>query len=500
MKGYLQSVSQDLTSQKDFAHSLDSLRNQDNFFLCSLSGGQDSISLFFLLFHFLKTLAISSEKETLLTVFYCHHFWQPKNVFLLSFLFQITVLFHCEYFVSFSKKTVPNENRSRQLRKKSLSRISILQNSTTLLTGHTETDRIETLFINLIRGTTVKNFSYRKIFYFKKEEIFLFSSFNQSSMNIFCLKNGFIDPTNQKNVQFQKVKFSCSPFFVLFSQESRLSQTHILGTVDQCNPLSNFKIYFTNQIGISNKKSKTLGERAPNYFSGKLEKRHKQQRTHFFYRQKPYKKFQFLKRKQNLFSFFQKISPNSVSPPICRVNSQFLKENDFRFQTASSSSFSFYSFSSVEVSWWKPLMTTKRLFVRNCLDFYQFPVLTDLTNFSYQFSRNKIRHQFIPFLKSFFHEKVDRVVLQCFQIEGEEHEIIENQMRELLLIALLAESLFVLTLAQVEPRNPAKWFLANISHSLQLAFLQNLLFLYRNREGTFLQISALKNRLFLSFL
>ena len=496
MKDYLKSVSNDIPSRKDFGDPLGSLLNSPTSFLCSLSAGQDSISLFFLFFHFLNTVQMSSEKERSLTAFYCHHFWQPKNVFLISFLFQLTVLFHCQYIVSFSKKSLPNENRSRRLRKKSLSRVSVLQNTTNLLTGHTETDRVETLFTNLIRGTTVKNFASQPHFHLKKEEMFLFSSFNENFINIQFLtsKCSILQTFHQKSMRFQKVKASRSTFFVLFSKKRRFFDTPILAHVSRCYTFSHFRGAFPDQIGDVTKKVQPSLERAPN--SVKPEKGDKHQRNQFFYLQKNYEQIQFSNTKPKFFCFFLNKSLKPVCFPVFEVTSPCWKKNDFLFHKPSSSSFSFYSFSSLKLVWYKPLNTTKRLFVRNCLDFYHFPVLTDLTNFSYKFSRNKMRHQFLPFFKQVFHDKAEKLVVQCFQIYGKEHEVTANTVRELLFIFLLDESLFCFNLVEFEQRKSAQWFLENLPDSLQLDFLQTLLFQYKNSEGTFFQISALKKRLF----
>lgn len=519
MKEYLHHLSQGLMSQKDSRHSLDSALNPYSPFLCSLSGGQDSTSLFFLFFHCFNTLQISSGKVSPLTVFYCHHFWQPKNVFLMRFLLQLTVLFHSPYFVTFSKKSVPNENRSRRLRKKSLSRIAILQNTNTLLTGHTETDRFETLFTNVVRGTTVKNFSPRTFFHSKKEEAFLFSSFNHNSTNILYFEIRCLPFKHfyQKKRQFKKVESSWYFFFLFFSQ-------HSLPELDWFRNL-NFETHLLSKMTFFNTQVRTKNlrcnlekeaeiERAPKTL--KLERETKNQRNQFVYSQKTYQQADLVKQRAGQFSFFQQKSLDSAAFPnlkklektagpkferqIWKVK-QGSRKNDWRVSKQFSSSFSFYSFSSLELFWWKPFTTTKRFFVKNYLDFYEFPILTDLTNFSCQFSRNKIRHQFLPFFKLLFHQKVEKLVLQCFQIQGEEHEIIENKVSELILISFLAESLSdsFPNFSSLESKNSSKWFLENVSQSLQLGFLQKLMVKHKNREGTFFQFSAFKTQFFGSF-
>lgn len=525
MKAYIEYLSQGSNRQKNFQYSLDYLVNQHSTFLCSLSGGQDSISLFFLLFHFLNNSQQVSQKEASLTVFYCHHFWQPKNIYLLSFLFQLSVVFQCEFFVSFSKKIVPNENRSRRLRKKSLSRISILQNTNTLLTGHTETDHIETLFTNFMRGTTVKNLNSTTFSNFKKEESFLFSPFNKNFINLFCLQNIVLlaKPFSEKNVILKKARSSCFIFIVFYSQESCFSNNQVLSKLERSPHFSPVRTSLSDHVDRKNSKA-CIKRVSPS--SERNEE--KGQGNDFFYFPRKEKQFQFLNRKEISFSFFKKKDPTSLALAFGEVSSQKIwsqklkvswnhpslvpqfqskcgmkvnfnpgcQKNACKINKLSSSSFSLYSFSSVDVFWFKPFLSTKRLFIRNCLDFYRLPALTDLTNFSYHFSRNKIRHHFLPFLKRFSHEKIEKGIVQCFKIHGDEHDIIEIKVRELVLISLVIESLFVAQLPKLERKPFSKLFRATISDSLQLAFLQSLLFKYKNRDGSFFQNSSLKTRLF----
>jgi len=525
MKAYIEYLSQGSNRQKNFQYSLDYLVNQHSIFLCSLSGGQDSISLFFLLFHFLNNSQQVSQKETSLTVFYCHHFWQPKNIYLVSFLFQLSLVFQCEFFVSFSKKIIPNENRSRRLRKKSLSRISILQNTTRLLTGHTETDRIETLFTNFMRGTTVKNLNSTTFFNFKKEESFLFSPFNKNFINLFCLQNIVLvaKTFKGKDMVFKKARSCCLIFSVFYFQESCFSNNQVLSKLERSLHVSLLQTSFSDHVG--RKKSKRCIKKFPPFSEIKEQKR---QSNDFFYFPRKEKQFQFWNRKQISFSFFQKKDPTSLCLAFGEVSSLNIRshklkvswnkpslvphfqsncgievnfkpgcqKNAWKTTKLSSSSFSLYGFSSVDVFWFKPFISTKRLFIRNCLDFYRLPALTDLTNFSYHFSRNKIRHHFLPFLKRFSHEKMEKGVVQCFKIHGDEHDIIEIKVRELVLISLVVESIFVPQLPKLERKPFSKLLRSTISDSLQLAFLQSLLLKYKNRDGTFFQISSLKTRVF----
>ena len=61
-------------------------------------------------------------------------------------LFEINYVLQIPYTISLPEKIVLTENESRQWRKKNYYRISELENTTILITGHTETDNLEKNF------------------------------------------------------------------------------------------------------------------------------------------------------------------------------------------------------------------------------------------------------------------------------------------------------------------------------------------------------------------
>ena len=79
----------------------------------------------------------------------------------------------------------------------------------------------------------------------------------------------------------------------------------------------------------------------------------------------------------------------------------------------------------------KPLQNRNRYHISKLVEFYQFPLTIDATNFSLNFSRNKIRHLFIPFIRFLFKFKFETLLLNFLYLVNQEHEQIETENLEL---------------------------------------------------------------------
>lgn len=128
-------------------------KNNFNNFLCAVSGGPDSSFLLFLLLHIQKCWNIN------IYILHCQHFWQPNNFYSFKEIYKISFLFKNPIYLILSEKKLLNETNSRNWRHDAFFRASLLNNCKILCTGHTATDRIETSFFNLIRGTSFQGIS-----------------------------------------------------------------------------------------------------------------------------------------------------------------------------------------------------------------------------------------------------------------------------------------------------------------------------------------------------
>ena len=142
-----------------------------NSLVVALSGGQDSTCLLFLL------IQIKNKWDWILFVGHCNHLWQKDSIYLVKQSLKLCFVFKISSCFSVTSQSVPTEQKARDWRYQSLQRISQIYQTFTLVTGHTATDRIETLVYNLGRGSGTLGllaFSLKKNIvtkYFKSKKI-----------------------------------------------------------------------------------------------------------------------------------------------------------------------------------------------------------------------------------------------------------------------------------------------------------------------------------------
>lgn len=119
--------------------------------LISLSGGQDSVSIFFILLHLKKQWNWSFG------IIYCNHLWQQNAFYTSCFILKIASIFYIPMYCLVTPITIFNECQSRYWRYDVFYRISFFYNYEFISTGHTSSDKIETILFQLIRGTSPKS-------------------------------------------------------------------------------------------------------------------------------------------------------------------------------------------------------------------------------------------------------------------------------------------------------------------------------------------------------
>jgi len=139
--------------------------------LLSFSGGKDSTLLLLIITY------ISNLSNTHVTLIHFNHFWTKKNFFTTKFIFKFAYLLNTELILINPIKSIKTEFTSRVWRKKFNFRISQLKQVENIYLGHTGTDKIETILMNLIRGTSPSgidnldcNQIEKKILYFATDE------------------------------------------------------------------------------------------------------------------------------------------------------------------------------------------------------------------------------------------------------------------------------------------------------------------------------------------
>lgn len=118
--------------------------------LLTISGGQDSVCLLFIF------LQLKTQWNLSVSLLYCQHLWQLDSFYNISLLAKLAYLFKFPFYSSVTFKKIDTEQKARNWRYKIFQKISHNYNYTIITTGHTATDRIETLFFQFIRGTSPK--------------------------------------------------------------------------------------------------------------------------------------------------------------------------------------------------------------------------------------------------------------------------------------------------------------------------------------------------------
>lgn len=151
--------------------------------LILVSGGQDSITLLFL---FIK---VKNYFKWRVGVVFCDHLIEEKNFLINNFINQLCYNWKIEFYTIVTTTLINNENDARKWRYKKALKLANYYNYRCIATGHTETDNLESFFLNLFRGSSFINLQLIKEYYnikdnkilirpllkFSRTDIYLFS-------------------------------------------------------------------------------------------------------------------------------------------------------------------------------------------------------------------------------------------------------------------------------------------------------------------------------------
>ena len=115
--------------------------------LIAVSGGQDSLCLTKLL------LDLQSKWGWYLAVAHCDHKWRSDSEANANYVKKIAINWQLPSYVETADKIYKSEAEARKWRYQVLSKIALESNFQYIVTGHTASDRAETLLYNLIRGS-----------------------------------------------------------------------------------------------------------------------------------------------------------------------------------------------------------------------------------------------------------------------------------------------------------------------------------------------------------
>lgn len=117
--------------------------------LIAVSGGQDSLCLARLL------LDLQPKWNWRLGVAHCNHGWRSDSDANAAYVQQLAQTWNLPYYSVAATTHIPSEASARAWRYQSLSEVAQTQGFTHIATGHTATDRAETLLYNLLRGSGI---------------------------------------------------------------------------------------------------------------------------------------------------------------------------------------------------------------------------------------------------------------------------------------------------------------------------------------------------------
>ena len=115
--------------------------------LIGVSGGQDSICLLKILYHLKK------KWNWKLGIVHCDHRWNSTSKFQAAHVAYLAVSLQIDYHQGITIDFVQKEGIARIWRYHLIQTVAISNNYTAVVTGHTASDRIETLLYNLTRGS-----------------------------------------------------------------------------------------------------------------------------------------------------------------------------------------------------------------------------------------------------------------------------------------------------------------------------------------------------------
>ncbi|MEH2135578.1 tRNA lysidine(34) synthetase TilS [Nostoc sp.] len=115
--------------------------------LIAVSGGQDSLCLIKLL------LDLQSKWGWNLGIAHCDHRWRSDSQANARHVENLAKTWDTSFYLETAKESINSEAAARDWRYQALSAIAQANNYQYIVTGHTASDRAETLLYNLIRGT-----------------------------------------------------------------------------------------------------------------------------------------------------------------------------------------------------------------------------------------------------------------------------------------------------------------------------------------------------------
>ena len=175
----------------------------------AISGGQDSISLFFIF------LQLKNQWNWNLSIIYCNHLWQKDSFYTMSHLFKLAYLLNIPIYLAVTLQKIFTEQKARNWRSLTFQRMTGFYFFSIIVLGHSKSDRVETGLFNLFRGSSTKGVSSLNWTKIVVKECFF--KLSKTQLNQISNKNEQTNPDKPETMFLFQVclRFVCSFLFEL---------------------------------------------------------------------------------------------------------------------------------------------------------------------------------------------------------------------------------------------------------------------------------------------
>ncbi|MEG4966444.1 tRNA lysidine(34) synthetase TilS [Microcoleus sp. B6-A1] len=348
--------------------------------LVAVSGGQDSLCLIKLL------LDLQPKWGWNLAIAHCDHRWRSDSQASANHVELLAKNWGISYYLETASDISKTEAAARQWRYEALTEIAIAHNYPYIVTGHTASDRAETLLYNLIRGSGADGLS----------ALTWTRPLLDSRLPIadFRLGNSGENPNSQISADFKLENQDENPQSKIQNLKSKIGR---LGNSGE-NPNSQISVDFRLENQDENPQSKI----------------------------------------QNLKSKIGRLGNSGENP-----NSQI--SADFRLENQDENSQSKIPNLKSKIYLVRPLLEITRSQTGQFCQEQKLPIWEDSTNQDLQYTRNRIRSELLPYLETHFNPKAQQALAQTAELLRADVEYLELAASDLLQRAMspIADSLLV---------------------------------------------------------
>jgi tRNA(Ile)-lysidine synthetase-like protein len=121
--------------------------------MLAISGGQDSACLIAI------AVQMRDQWKGPFGIISCNHLWQPDSFYGLDHVCRLAFLVDRPLYFVVAPFAVFNEANARSWRYNTIQRIGDFYHFSTICTGHTASDRVETILFNFVRGSGIRGLS-----------------------------------------------------------------------------------------------------------------------------------------------------------------------------------------------------------------------------------------------------------------------------------------------------------------------------------------------------